>query len=73
MGGGMGLAQGASPRVATTRTKIAMPETRIGLLPDVGATRFMSRMDARLELFVGLTEPPRESWTLGGASASGIP
>lgn len=62
MGGGMGLAQGASLRIATTRTKIAMPETRIGLLPDVGATRFMSRMDAKLELFVGLT----------GASLNGL-
>jgi enoyl-CoA hydratase/carnithine racemase len=55
MGGGMGLAQGASLRVATTSTKIAMPETRIGLLPDVGATSFMSKMDLALELYVGLT------------------
>ncbi|MCP3721087.1 enoyl-CoA hydratase/isomerase family protein [Paraburkholderia sp. CNPSo 3281] len=55
MGGGMGLAQAADLRVATPRTKIAMPETRIGLLPDVGATSFMSRMDPALELYVGLT------------------
>ena len=55
MGGGMGLAQGAALRVATERSKIAMPETRIGLVPDVGATHFLSRMPAELELYVGLT------------------
>ena len=32
-----------------------MPETRIGLVPDVGATHFLSRMPAELELYVGLT------------------
>ncbi|WP_175761499.1 enoyl-CoA hydratase/isomerase family protein [Burkholderia ambifaria] len=55
MGGGMGLAQGAALRVATERSKIAMPETRIGLVPDVGATHFLSRMPVELELYVGLT------------------
>jgi len=34
MGGGMGLGQAAKLRVVTERTKIAMPETRIGFLPD---------------------------------------
>jgi enoyl-CoA hydratase/carnithine racemase len=55
MGGGMGLAQAASLRVATERSKIAMPETRIGFVPDVGATRFLSVMPAELALYVGLT------------------
>lgn len=55
MGGGMGLAQGASLRVATERSRIAMPETRIGLLPDVGATHFLARMPVELALYVGLT------------------
>ncbi|HEX7684074.1 MAG TPA: enoyl-CoA hydratase/isomerase family protein [Trinickia sp.] len=55
MGGGMGLAQAASLRVATERSKIAMPETRIGFVPDVGATRFLSVMPADLSLYVGLT------------------
>lgn len=55
MGGGMGLAQAATLRVATTRSKIAMPETRIGFVPDVGATRFLSVMPEPLELYVGLT------------------
>lgn len=55
MGGGMGLGQAAQLRVATTRSKIAMPETRIGLAPDVGATRFLATMPLETELYVGLT------------------
>lgn len=55
MGGGMGLAQAATLRVATERSKIAMPETRIGFVPDVGATRFMSVMAAELALYLSLT------------------
>ncbi|MBV8260913.1 MAG: enoyl-CoA hydratase/isomerase family protein, partial [Paraburkholderia sp.] len=55
MGGGMGLGQAAALRVATTRTKIAMPETRIGLLPDVGATHFLAKMPVEMALYVGLT------------------
>jgi len=55
MGGGMGLGQGATLRVATPRTKIAMPETRIGMLPDVGATHFLSAMPVEMELYLGLT------------------
>jgi enoyl-CoA hydratase/carnithine racemase len=64
MGGGMGLGQGATLRVATSRTKIAMPETRIGLLPDVGATHFLAVMPVETELYVGLT-----GITLSGADA----
>ena len=43
MGGGMGISQGASLRVVTERTKMAMPETGIGLFPDVGGGYFLSR------------------------------
>lgn len=43
MGGGMGLTQGASLRIVTERTKMAMPETAIGLFPDVGGGYFLSR------------------------------
>jgi enoyl-CoA hydratase/carnithine racemase len=64
MGGGMGLGQGAQLRIVTERTKIAMPETRIGFLPDVGATRFLSVMPVEVELYVGLT-----GVTLSGADA----
>jgi len=41
MGGGMGLAAGTDIVVATERTRTAMPETRIGFFPDVGATGWM--------------------------------
>ncbi|OGB28865.1 MAG: 3-hydroxyisobutyryl-CoA hydrolase [Burkholderiales bacterium RIFCSPLOWO2_12_FULL_61_40] len=43
MGGGMGISQGASHRLVTGRTKMAMPETHIGLFPDVGGGYFLSR------------------------------
>lgn len=55
MGGGMGLSQGASLRLVTDTTRIAMPETRIGLIPDVGATHFFGHMPAPLALYLGLT------------------
>ncbi len=43
MGGGMGISQGASIRIVTERSKLAMPETNIGLFPDVGGGYFLSR------------------------------
>lgn len=43
MGGGMGISQGASHRLVTQRSKFAMPETAIGLFPDVGGGYFLSR------------------------------
>ena len=55
MGGGMGLAQGASCRIATERTKMAMPETLIGLFPDVGGGFFLSRCQGALGEYLGLT------------------
>lgn len=55
MGGGMGLAQGASVRIVGDRTRMAMPETAIGLFPDVGASRFLSRLPGRLGAYIGLT------------------
>ena len=42
MGGGMGLAQAAHLRLVTERSRVAMPETGIGLVPDVGASHFLS-------------------------------
>jgi len=64
MGGGMGLGQAARLRTVTERSKIAMPETRIGFVPDVGATRFLAVMPVEFELYVGLSGA-----TLSGADA----
>lgn len=55
MGGGIGLLAGASHRVTTERSKLAMPEVTIGLFPDVGATWFLNAMPDNLGLFFALT------------------
>ncbi len=55
MGGGVGISLHGSHRVATERTLIAMPETGIGLFPDVGATHFLSRLPGGLGLYLGLS------------------
>jgi enoyl-CoA hydratase/carnithine racemase len=55
MGGGIGIMNGASCRVVTERTVMAMPEIAIGLFPDVGSTYFLNRLPAGLGLFLGLT------------------
>ena len=54
-GGGMGIAQGASVRVVTERTRMAMPETQIGLFPDVGGGHFLSRCPGYLGEYLALT------------------
>lgn len=55
MGGGIGIMAGASHRIATETTRMAMPEVTIGLFPDVGGSWFLNRMPGRLGLFLGLT------------------
>ena len=55
MGGGMGISQGASLRVVTERSKLAMPETNIGLFPDVGGGYFLSRCAGHLGEYLGLS------------------
>jgi len=55
MGGGLGLLAGASHRVVTEKSRIAMPEITIGLYPDVGGTYFLNKMPAGCGLFLGLT------------------
>ena len=55
MGGGIGIMNGASCRVVTERTMMAMPEISIGLFPDVGGTYFLNRMPEGVGLFLGLT------------------
>ena len=55
MGGGVGLAQPCRYRVATERTTFAMPETGIGLFPDVGGGWHLSRMPDHLGIWLALT------------------
>jgi enoyl-CoA hydratase/carnithine racemase len=58
MGGGVGLMAGASHRVVTAQSRIAMPEIGIGLYPDVGGSWFLRRMPRRVGLFLALTAAP---------------
>lgn len=55
MGGGVGISQPAKIRVATENTRFAMPETGIGLFPDVGGGWYLSRLGGRLGQFLALT------------------
>ena len=55
MGGGMGISQGAALRVVTERTQMAMPETHIGLFPDVGGGYFLSRCQGAVGEYLALT------------------
>lgn len=55
MGGGVGISMPAKFRVATENTRFAMPETGIGLFPDVGGGWYLSRLGGRLGQFLALT------------------
>lgn len=55
MGGGVGISQPAKFRIATENTRFAMPETGIGLFPDVGGGWHLSRLEGRLGQFLALT------------------
>lgn len=55
MGGGLGLMAGASHRVVTETSRIAMPEITIGLFPDVGSTLFLNQLPYNLGYFFALT------------------
>ncbi|UWF77373.1 MULTISPECIES: enoyl-CoA hydratase/isomerase family protein [Microbacterium] len=55
MGGGIGLAGHAAVRIVTERSRLAMPETRIGFTPDVGGTWLLGRAPGRLGEYLGLT------------------
>lgn len=55
MGGGIGLMSGASHRIVTETSRLAMPEISIGLYPDVGGSYFLARVKNRLGLFIGMT------------------
>lgn len=55
MGGGIGLMAGASHRVVTPRSRLAMPEISIGLYPDVGGSWLLSRLPGKTGAFLALT------------------
>jgi len=55
MGGGVGLSMPAAVRIATERTTFAMPETGIGLFPDVGGGWFLPRLPGKAGLWLALT------------------
>ena len=67
MGGGMGLAQGCSMRVVTEHARLAMPETNIGLFPDVGGGWFLAQSPGHLGEFLGLA-----GHVLGAADALAV-
>jgi enoyl-CoA hydratase len=55
MGGGSGIAMPCRYRVATERTVFAMPETGIGLFPDVGGGWFLARVPHQAGIWMALT------------------
>ncbi|WP_339862761.1 enoyl-CoA hydratase/isomerase family protein [Paremcibacter congregatus] len=55
MGGGVGVSVHGSHRIITEKTLFAMPESAIGLIPDVGGGYFMPRLPGKLGLYLGLT------------------
>ncbi|EPQ57919.1 ClpP/crotonase [Gloeophyllum trabeum ATCC 11539] len=71
MGGGAGLCMQAPFRIATEKTMFAMPETKIGYCPDVGASAFLARLDGELGTYLALTSEiisGREVYELGLAT-----
>ncbi len=55
MGGGVGISEPADVRIATERTTYAMPETGIGLFPDVGGGWFLPRLEGEVGTWIALT------------------
>jgi enoyl-CoA hydratase len=55
MGGGIGVAGHAAIRIVTERSRLAMPETRIGFTPDVGGSWLLAQAPGRLGEYLGLT------------------
>ena len=55
MGGGVGVSIHGTHRIITEKTMFAMPESAIGLIPDVGGSYFLPRLPGALGLYLGLT------------------
>ncbi|UED86759.1 enoyl-CoA hydratase/isomerase family protein [Streptomyces profundus] len=69
MGGGVGVSAHGSVRIVTERSRVAMPETGIGFVPDVGGTQLLARAPGELGTHLGLTG---ESMTASDALACGF-
>lgn len=70
MGGGIGLSAHGRHRIVTERSQLAMPETSIGLIPDVGGTWLLSRAPSEAGVYLGLTgERMRGAGTIFGGFA----
>ncbi len=69
MGGGIGLTGHASFRVVTERSRLAMPETRIGIVPDVGSNNLLASAAGRLGEMLAASSA---SFTAGDAIALGF-
>lgn len=69
MGGGVGISVHGSYRIATERTLFAMPETGIGLFPDVGGGWFLPRLSGELGTWLALTGARLKG---GDVAAAGI-
>lgn len=67
MGGGIGLTGHTAVRVVTERSRLAMPETRIGIVPDVGANLLLARAPGRLGELLAIS-----SASFSGADAVAI-
>lgn len=63
-GAGAGLFQACAVRLVTSRFLMAMPEAKIGIVPDCGATRFFARMPGCTGMFAALT-----GWRIGAGDA----
>ncbi|WP_062205550.1 enoyl-CoA hydratase/isomerase family protein [Streptomyces sp. NBRC 109706] len=69
MGGGVGVSAHGDVRIVTERSRVAMPETGIGFVPDVGGTRLLAGAPGELGVHLGLTG---DSMTAGTALACGF-
>ncbi len=58
MGGGVGVSVHGSHRLVTETTKIGMPETGVGLFPDVGGTYLLAQLPSEVGMYMGLTGEP---------------
>lgn len=64
MGGGVGLSVHGKYRIGTEKTMFAMPETIIGLYPDVGGSHFLPRLQGALGMYLGLTGIRLKGWLM---------